>query len=82
MRGVGYIGHGGRIVDPTGPQSQPSEKGAKLVHFWIIVWTVTLIGGIAIFAGLFVVVAIRGIGDIRSLFESIADQHKTPPSPP
>ena len=50
------------------------------MYFWISVWTVSLIGGIAIFTGLAIVVAIRGIGDIRSLFESIADQHKTPPS--
>jgi len=50
------------------------------VYFWISIWTVTLIGGIAIFTGLAIVVAIKGIGDIRSLFESIADQHKTPPS--
>ncbi len=50
------------------------------MQFWITFWTVTLIGGIALFAGLVVVVAIRGIGDIRSLFESIADQHKTPPN--
>ena len=41
---------------------------------WIIFWTIVLIFGIAVFTGLAIVVTIRGVGDIRSLFKSISSQ--------
>ena len=44
------------------------------MSFWIIFWTIVLILGIAVFTGLAIVVTIRGVGDIRSLFKSISSQ--------
>jgi len=43
--------------------------------FWTEFWTIVLIGGIAMFAVLSVVVTVGGWFDIRSLFESIRAQH-------
>ena len=42
---------------------------------WKILWAAVLIGGLAVFAALAVVVSIRGFADIRSLFRSIEEQH-------
>ncbi len=43
--------------------------------FWEVLWAAVLIGGLAVFAVLAVVVSIRGFADIRSLFKSIEEQH-------
>ena len=45
------------------------------MNAWINVWTVTFILGMILFALLAVVVTIRGMSDIRSLFRYIAEQH-------
>ena len=47
------------------------------MRFWIDLWTITFIVGLGIFAVLAVAVTIGGIGDIRSLFKSIAEQHES-----
>ncbi|MFH1613906.1 MAG: hypothetical protein ABIG61_02325 [Planctomycetota bacterium] len=44
--------------------------------FWIVVWTVLLIIGLAVFAVLAVVVTIGGFFDVRSLFRKIDKQHE------
>jgi len=45
------------------------------MKLWLIIWTVLLIGGTAIFAGLAIVVSIGAFFDVRSLFKSISTQH-------
>lgn len=47
------------------------------MRFWIDFWTVTFLVGVGVFALLAVVVTIGGIGDIRSLFKSISEQHES-----
>ena len=42
--------------------------------FWQILWAAVLVGGLALFAGLAIVVSIGGFFDIRSLFKSIEEQ--------
>lgn len=48
------------------------------MSFWINFWTIVLIVGLTIFAGLAIVVSIGGVFNIRSLFKSLADQHSEP----
>ena len=49
--------------------------GAKLMEFWVKLWTFVLIGGVGAFAVLAVVIGIGAFSDIRSLFKSLDAQH-------
>ena len=46
------------------------------MSFWEIFWQVILLVSLVAFAGLAVVVAIGGFGDIRSMLRSIDKRHK------
>ena len=45
--------------------------------FWMDLWTIVLIGGLLIFAGLVIVVGVGGIFDIRKLLKDIDRQHRS-----
>ncbi len=47
------------------------------MSFWEIFWQVILLVSVVAFAGLAVVVAIGGFGDIRSMLHSIDTSHET-----
>ena len=47
------------------------------MSFWEIFWQVILLVSVVAFAGLVVVVAIGGFGDIRSMLRSIDTRHET-----
>lgn len=47
------------------------------MSFWEIFWQVVLLVSVVAFAGLVVVVAIGGFGDIRSMLRSIDTRHET-----
>lgn len=47
------------------------------MSFWEIFWQVVLLVSLVSFAGLAVVVAIGGFGDIRSMLRSIDTRHET-----
>ncbi len=47
------------------------------MSFWEIFWQVVLLVSVVAFAGLAVVVAIGGFGDIRSMLRSIDTRHET-----
>lgn len=49
------------------------------MKFWIVFWTLVLILGLGVFAGLAIVVSIGGFFDIKSLFKSIEEQHAESP---
>ena len=44
------------------------------LEFWIALWKAVLIGGVALFAALAVVVAIGGARDIAKLLRTLRDQ--------
>ena len=46
------------------------------MSFWEIFWQVVLLVSLVAFAGLVVVVAIGGLGDIRSMLRSIDKHHE------
>ncbi len=43
---------------------------------WMVVWKVTLIGGLALFAGLTLWVAVRGWRDLRALLRHLRDRDR------
>ena len=43
--------------------------------FWIIFWTMFLVLGVLVFAGLAIAVTIGGFRDIRAMFRKIDQQH-------
>lgn len=45
------------------------------LEFWILLWKIVLIGGVALFTALAVVVTIGGALDIRRLFQTLRDEH-------
>ncbi len=47
------------------------------MSFWEIFWQVILLVSVVAFAGLAVVVAIGGFGDIRSMLRNIDKRHET-----
>ncbi len=47
------------------------------MSFWEIFWQVVLLVSVIAFAGLAVVVAIGGFGDIRSMLRNIDKRHET-----
>lgn len=47
------------------------------MSFWEIFWQVVLLVSLVAFAGLAVVVAIGGFGDIRSMLRNIDARHET-----
>ena len=47
------------------------------MSFWEIFWQVILLVSVVAFAGLVVVVAIGGFGDIRSMLRDIDKRHET-----
>jgi len=47
------------------------------MSFWEVFWQVVLLVSLVAFAGLVVVVAIGGFGDIRSMLRSIDKRHET-----
>ena len=47
------------------------------MSFWEIFWQVILLVSVVAFAGLAVVVAIGGFGDIRSMLRNIDTRHET-----
>ena len=48
--------------------------------FWIMLWKITLIGGLALFACMAIWVAIGGFFDIKKLFARISESHERDPS--
>ena len=50
------------------------------MSFWEIFWQVVLLVSLIAFAGLAVVVAIGGFGDIRSMLRNIDTRHESTPS--
>ena len=44
--------------------------------FWIMLWKIVLIGGMALFGGMAVWVTIGGARDIKRLFERIKESHQ------
>ena len=47
--------------------------------FWIILWKVVLIAGMAVFAGMAVWVTIGGVRDIKRLFARLDREHTDNP---
>ena len=47
------------------------------MSFWEVFWQVVLLVSLVAFAGLAVVVAIGGFGDIRSMLRKIDKRHET-----
>lgn len=45
------------------------------LDYWIVLWKIVLIGGVALFATLAVVVTIGGALDIRRLFKTLHEEH-------
>ncbi|NLS98244.1 MAG: hypothetical protein GXX96_39445 [Planctomycetaceae bacterium] len=45
------------------------------LEYWIFLWKVVLIGGVALFTVLAVVVTIGGALDIRRLFKTLREEH-------
>ena len=48
------------------------------LEFWIVLWKIVLIAGVALFAALAVVVSIGGARDIKKLFQQLRDEHLKP----
>ena len=46
------------------------------IHFWIVLWKVVLIGGVALFAALAIVVTIGGARDIAKLLQRLKDDNQ------
>ncbi|MDC0935779.1 hypothetical protein OAS39_05800 [Pirellulales bacterium] len=44
------------------------------IEFWIFLWKLVLIGGVALFAALAVVVTIGGARDVRKLLRKLREQ--------
>jgi len=44
------------------------------IEFWIVLWKVVLIAGVALFAALAVVVTIGGARDVRNLLRNLREQ--------
>ena len=47
-----------------------------MMAFWVLLWKATLVGGLAVFAGMAVWVTIGGARDIKRLFERLDEQHR------
>ena len=45
------------------------------LEYWILLWKIVLIGGVALFTALAVVVTIGGAFDIRRLFRTLREEH-------
>ena len=52
------------------------------MDFWLNLWIIVLVLGVIAFAGLAVVVAITGFGNIRALFRALDAQHRPQGEPP
>lgn len=52
------------------------------IEFWILLWKLVLIGGIALFAALAVVVTIGGAADVRRLLRMLREQRNQRDSEP
>jgi len=46
--------------------------------FWVLLWKIVLIAGVAMFAALAVVVSIGGARDIKKLFRRLRDDNSEP----
>lgn len=46
------------------------------LEFWIVLWKIVLIGGLALFGSMAVWVTIGGYYDIKRLFKRIAESHE------
>ncbi len=46
------------------------------MHWWKITWIIVLIFSFAAFWGIAIVVAVRGVADIKFLFKHMLESHK------
>ncbi len=47
-----------------------------MMAFWVLLWKVMLVVGLAVFAGMAVWVTIGGARDIKRLFNRLDEQHR------
>lgn len=47
-----------------------------MMAFWVLLWKVVLVVGLAVFAGMAVWVTIGGARDIKRLFNRLDEQHR------